>query len=140
MIRALLCLFFSANAFALTGSEISFRYQRLVEPWEEGSCEHAPAATFADWNVTCREGDRVLKYIVHLVLSFYPKTIHGVSAYELLYWVTDFTDPSSPKSTSTTLWIHNSETGNRLSVIEASQGVEGDLAALRLTLKPTPHS
>lgn len=112
--------------------ELQFTQQSLLEPFEAEACTYVKSAVGAhEFDVNCGEK----KYSVHLVLSHYPKTQHGTSAYELLYWVTDFTDPFKPVSDSTTLWIHNSLSENRMTVLEAAQGVQNDTAQLRMVLK-----
>lgn len=86
------------------------------------------------WDVYCKVGSQVHRYGVHLALSYYPRTIHGGSAYELLYWVTDWS-AAQPASSSTTMWFHQKEPDSKAVVIEAAQGIENDLSSLRLTIK-----
>jgi hypothetical protein len=119
----------------LLPEDIRFSYQQNVEPWDQYSCKHERANVGVhEWDVYCKVGNKVHRYGVHLVLSWYPRTIHGGSAYELLYWVTDWTG-SRPASDSTAIWFHQREEGAKAAVIEAAQGVENDLSSLRLTIK-----
>lgn len=115
--------------------QISFAYQSNVEPWERFDCKHEKASVgLHEWDVYCKVGTKVHRYGVHLVLSYYARTIYGGSAYELLYWVTDWT-AARPASDSTTIWFHQRELDSRAAVIEAAQGVENDLSSLRLVIK-----
>lgn len=124
----------SAGAFPKR-SEITFQYISLTED-KAITCTHEKADVgLHEWDVTCEVGSKVHKYFVHLVLHFYPKTVHGTNAYELLYWVTDMTDQNKPRHDSSTIWIHNSQEDNFMKVLEASQGIENDLAYLKLIVK-----
>ena len=121
-------------AKGLQQKDFSFIYQSNVEPWGSVACKHEKASVGEyEWDVYCLVGRRVHRYGVHLVLSFYPRTRYGGSAYELLYWVTDWTTPTAV-SDSTTVWFHQSLPETKTSVIEAAQGIENDLSSLRLTI------
>ncbi len=135
---ALLFFWFSQLAFAQTSlrdAEIRFQYQDLLDPYTTHACEWKKSTVgLYEYDVTC-EVDLVKRvFFVHLVLQWYPKTIHGVSAYELLYWVTDFTSMSKPKNYSMTVWSHNSVTENRLQFLDAALGIDSDLAYLKLQI------
>lgn len=119
----------------LDPQQILFAYQSNVEPWDRVDCKHERASVGVhEWDVYCKVGLKMHRYGVHLVLSYYPKTIHGGSSYEVLYWVTDWTGVQ-PVSDSTTIWIHQKDLDARAVVIEAAQGVENDLSSLSLTVK-----
>lgn len=139
-----LILFWSSNFFAapLRGTkgkpvrgDVLFTYQKLTDPFPETRCSTQALPNPYDRKVMCELDGIRHEFVVHLALGFYPKTIEGVSAYELLYWVTDFTDPKLPKNDSTTLWIHNSHEENRMKRIESSLGIENDEAYLRLKIR-----
>jgi hypothetical protein len=122
----------------LEPSQMTFRYQRLVGGFENFPCRHEKASVgLYEWDVFCDLNGETHKYFVHLVLQFYPQTSHGTNAYELLYWVTDVTDPMAARHDSSSLWFHNSSPDNFLKVLEASQGIEDDHAYLKLTLHLT---
>jgi hypothetical protein len=119
---------------ALELKDFNFTYQSNVEPWDSVTCKHEKATVgMFEWDVYCLVGRKVHRYSVHLVLSFYPLTRYGGSAYELLYWVTDWTTPR-PVSDSTTTWFHQKLPDSKAAVIEAAQGIENDLSSLRLTV------
>lgn len=118
-------------------SKIEFIYQQLGEPWDSVNCEQeAIESNPYDRNVFCSLNGIKHWFLVHLVLNYYPKTNEGLGAYEMLYWVTDFTDPKQPRSDSHTLWIHNSSAENRVKLFESSVGIENDNAYLRLKIRP----
>lgn len=115
--------------------QLGFVYQSNLEPWERFTCKHEKASVgLHEWDVYCKVGERVHRYGVHLVLSYYSRTVYGGSAYEMLYWVTDWTG-TRPASDSTTIWFHQKELDSRAVVIEAAQGIENDLSSLRLLIK-----
>ena len=123
------------KAFVVEPDQINFSYQSNVEPWELFSCKHEKSTVgLHEWDVYCKVEAKVHRYSVHLVLSYYTKTIYGGSAYELLYWVTDWSF-GRPASNSTTMWFHQKELDSKATVIEAAQGVENDLSSLRLVIK-----
>jgi hypothetical protein len=126
----------SPSVVAPSNLALTFTYQQNVEPWPSGACVHKPAADDPfGLDVLCEiDGQRRL-YAVHLALSFYPRTTHGGSGYELLYWVTDRSVPGSPRFTSVTQWTHLATPDDRAKVIEAFLGVEDDLASLRLEIR-----
>ena len=114
-------------------SHVSFEYLQLYEPWQTAPCLHSKSNPY-DWEVQCNDVIRTRKFSVHLALSFYPHSSSNNSSYELLYWVTDLTDPANPNHNSTTIWVHNDGTENKARLIEVSLGIENDLAALKLSL------
>src|SRR5207248_2055315 len=77
----------SLGAFAIDRDAIQFRYLE-IEGSQEADCKHG-SSNGIDWEVSCKVANKELKYLVHLVLSYYPMTNEGFAAYELLYWVTD---------------------------------------------------
>jgi hypothetical protein len=124
------------KAIELDPKSIEFTYQKNLEPFESGECEHqkSPVGLF-EWDIRCKIGGEIRKYAVHLVISHYQKTQHGLSAYEVLYWVTDWTSATTPVSDSSTIWFHNDHKENRATVVEVAQGIENDLASLRLLIR-----
>ena len=52
---------------------------------------------------------------------------------EVLYWVTDLTDPNNARGTSTTVWF-NVNDPTTLSSIDVTESVDDDLSGLDLTL------
>jgi hypothetical protein len=114
---------------------LQFVYQRLGEPFEKWNCSHQKEPNLPyDYTVDCHLKRRITKYRVHLAVSYYPKTSLGLSAYEILYWVTDISDPARPISDSSTTWIHQDSPNVRPTVFQLSQGVENDAAALQLVI------
>lgn len=130
----------AGEALALEAGQISFLHQENVEPWESAACQHklSPIGLF-EWDVVCVKNGRYLKYGVHLVLNRYPRTRPGGAGYELLYWVTDWTDPAHPKSTSTTLFMHLATEEDHALLMEGATGIDNDLASLRLTIDLRAH-
>ena len=126
----------SAQSLQLEPKSIEFTYQSNLEPFATGECQHqkSPVGLF-EWDVRCVIEGQVRKYAVHLAVSYYQKTQHGLSAYEVLYWVTDWTSATKPISDSSTIWFHNSHKENRATVVEVSQGIENDIASLRLLIR-----
>ena len=124
-------------ARAESPERLHFEYQSLLEPFSAHSCSHQQAsASVYDWDVRCVVDGKAKKFFAHVAVSFYPKTNFGVNAYEVLYWVTDTTNPSEFKHSSSTFWIHNSSPDNKMQVLEASQGIENDRAYLKLSYFP----
>jgi hypothetical protein len=114
---------------------MQFVYQSMSEPFEKGNCTHQKDASLPyDYTVSCPLRGRTTSYRVHLALSYYPKTNLGLSAYEILYWVTDITDPQHPKGDSSTFWIHQDTPNAKPTVFQLSQGIENDTAALQLVV------
>jgi hypothetical protein len=125
----------SQNSFRLDPEQLEFRYQELLEPFDQVECKHEKAAVgLFEWDVYCKLGEQIHVFAVHLVLSRYGRTRYGESAYELLYWVTDRSQSQVRVFDSSTLWIHLDQAQTRASVIETSVGIENDLAALRLAI------
>lgn len=137
---ALASFWSSAPARAQAAETMEFTYQDNLEPWPTYACRHEKASVGVyEWDVTCDVGGAKHTYSVHLALTFYPKTRFGGGAYELLYWVTDWTDKLNPKDTSVTTWTHLASTDARAAVMEASLGVENDRASLKLVLSAPPR-
>lgn len=124
-----------ALALELGSDQLTFRYQQINEPYGVIPCtqEKLPVGLF-EWKVTCQNEREKHEYFVHLVVQFYPQTIHGKNAYEVLYWVTDLTTMPT-KHDSSTIWIHNNESTSFIKVLELSQGIEDDNAYLRLAVR-----
>ncbi|MCB0405606.1 MAG: hypothetical protein KDD51_12550 [Bdellovibrionales bacterium] len=137
IVVSLLALWLSAPLWGagIAQPDIQFQYISLADARQFSCVHHKSEIGLYEWDVECGVDGKAHTYFVHLVLNFYPKTIHGENAYELLYWVTDMTDPHHPKNDSSTIWIHNGHEQNFMKVLEASQGIEDDLAYLKLTLK-----
>jgi hypothetical protein len=131
-------LLFASIAFADEPSQLHFEYKELLEPFDTYSCNHLKANVgIFDWDVSCAiRGGETRKFFAHVVVSQYPKTNFGVNSYEILYWVTDMSDPMKFHNSSSTFWIHNSSTENKMNVLEASQGIENDNAYLKLSYIP----
>ena len=89
-----------------------------------------------DFRVKCGEqnGKALREYTVHLWVSEYTKSISPRMSLEILYWVTDWRDFRSPVSHSSTFWLHFDDPTN-LQGMELSQGVDQDLASLRLKFR-----
>ena len=136
----------------LNASDLKFTYQTEDEtaPQAEVPCSHAILnADAQDWTVKCGEGNHQTSYTVHLWLTPYQHaTGPNKISYELLYWITDNTDPKLVHSSGTTIWFHLKELSS-LSSVQASESVEDDTARLaveiqvnapqRLTLMPSGH-
>jgi hypothetical protein len=124
-----------AEEIDLKPEQLSFTYRQLVAPYDEVECQHAKKDLgLYEWDVVCKRDGSKQSYTVHLAVTFYPKTSDGVGAYEVLYWVTDWMAPPMQSSHSTSLWIHNSREDNRVTRFDISQGVENDLAGLKMTI------
>ncbi len=114
---------------------MQFVFQSMGQPYQKWDCTYQKDANLPyDYTVACPVTRKTRNYRVHLAIAYYPKTRLGLSAYEILYWVTDFTDPSHPTSHSSTTWIHQDTQNVRPTVFQLSQGVDNDLAALQLTV------
>lgn len=133
LVLLLLCL--PALGGTVRSPEVTFLYQKLTEPFDSAPCqfEMSPTNPF-DRTVRCELNGVRHEFDVHLMLSFYPKSNEGGSAYELLYWVTDLSEPK-PKHDSHTLWFHNENSDDRARVIESSVGIEDDNAYLRMKIR-----
>lgn len=130
-------ILFGTQLYAESPEQLHFEYQELVEPYTKFECSHQKANVgIYDWDVLCEGKDFTRKYFAHVAVSFYPKTVFGVNSYEVLYWVTDATNAKKYLHSSSTIWMHNSSRENTLHVLEVSQGVENDLAALKLVYFP----
>lgn len=114
-------------------NEITFIHIQNESPWESAKCTHFSAEQSYDWNVTCDLNGTIKTYLVHLALDFYPFSQFVKSAYELLYWITDRSNPSSPKFSSTSMWIHSSLEDPRANLFEVGLGVDEDHATLKLS-------
>ena len=120
---------------ALEPGQITFLHQDNVEPWDASPCSHKLSTVgLFEWDVVCFKNGNWQKYAVHLVLSRYERTAFGGAGYELLYWITDWADPRSPRSTSTSMFIHLAKTEEKALVVDAVTGIENDMAGLRLSL------
>jgi hypothetical protein len=123
------------DALTLRPEQLAFHYQESVDPWRRFACKHEKADVGVyEWDAYCKIDGVVHRYGVHLVLSYYPRTVYGHGAYEILYWVTDRTVRDEWTGHSSTIWIHLDDEKSRARVIELAQGVENDLAALGLTI------
>ena len=126
---------FEKSALALQSTQISFIHQENVEPWDSSQCFHKLSVVgLFEWDVVCFKNGKYLKYSVHLVVNRYPKTRLGGAGYEILYWVTDWTDPSQPGSTSNSLFMHMATPDERALVVESATGIDNDMSSLRLTI------
>ena len=125
-----------AGNIDLGAKNLRFEYQEAEPVSGSGSypCTHAPGPTVRDWRVDCEAEGTVHRFLVHLLLNFYvhPKAVEGGSSYELLYWVGDATDPYKTEFGSTSMWIHNRSKAPEMTSFDISQGVERDLASLRM--------
>ncbi len=136
LLAVFVCLPTFSSAVELKPEQVRFQYLGLFEPYVTGTCTHMlndPDQNPFDWDVLCNVEGKVHRYTVHLAVDFYPKTAQGVSAYEILYWVSDSTLAKTNHSSSTT-WVHNTEANNRMAFLELSQGIEDDAAYLKLEL------
>lgn len=112
-----------------------FTYQSLQQPFPKWNCTYEKEAQLPyGYLVKCPLARRTTAYRVHLKVSYYPKTNLGLSAYEILYWVTDVTDPARPVSDSSTTWIHQDSPNAKPTVLQLSQGIENDAAYLQLVI------
>ena len=95
------------RAVAVDPDQLTFVYQELLEPFDRTDCKHEKSDVgLFEWDVYCKLGTRVHEFAVHLVLSRYGRTRYGLSAYEMLYWVTDRSQPRVREFDSTTVWFH----------------------------------
>jgi hypothetical protein len=124
----------SGTKYKFSHGQLKFNYQELNSPWASYSCKHEEDGP-VDWKVYCLiDQGKVVKFAVHLIVNFYQKSTYGNSAYEVLYWVTDRTEPNRRTYDSTTMWIHNTEAKNRATRFEIGQGVLNDMVSLRLEI------
>lgn len=125
---------------ALNDNDIHFSLQSNLEPFDKYNCIGKKSEIgIAEWDVECQMGRKIRQFAVHLVVNFYGKTGIGVSAYEFLYWVTDWSGLTGAKDTSTTMWLYNSAPEEMpIRIFDVSQGVANDTASLRIVLKVSP--
>lgn len=110
-------------------------------------CTHALAnRDNQDWEVKCpdpmQRADR--KYIVHLWITGYTHPVPQPKdpemgpelTYEILYWVTDWSDPAKPVNSGTTLWFHLKKFSEMMA-LQMNLSVEDDRARLRMELDPS---
>jgi hypothetical protein len=121
-------------AMNIEPAKMVFSIQENLEPFSRYSCNVDKSSVgLFEYDVRCPTENTVRKFAVHLVVQFHPKTQYGESAYEVMYWVTDWDRPQW-RNTSTTVWIHNDTTANRARVIEMFQGIENDMSSLQLRM------
>lgn len=124
------------HEFEITPEKLRFRY----EGFDSGlvmTCRHEiENAASQDWKVFCQDatGRHKREYGVHLWLSAYRHATPPELSYELLYWVTDRTQPRVRVYDSTTIWFHLDRI-SQVSRVQARVGVENDSAGLYLELK-----
>lgn len=100
-------------------------------------CSHQlKDADAQDWSVKCGNEKN---FIVHLWITAYPhdQAANSTSkmSYEILYWVTDFSQPGHPIGSSSTLWL-NLKQKSELDTMQFTQSVDQDAAGLRLSFTP----
>ncbi|HEY8278428.1 MAG TPA: hypothetical protein VIH99_02315 [Bdellovibrionota bacterium] len=134
MILILLSLF-AATPFshAKPVPEMHFRY----EPSEQEpatDCTHVQIRDLPDWDVTCETPFGRKTFTAHVIVREYPK--EDSTGLEILYWVREPGElPNSPgKYHSTTAFMHFTK-GSSLADFSLFQGVENDMASLRLRWK-----
>jgi hypothetical protein len=129
-----------ADALEIRPEMLHFTYQTF-NGGISLACKHVlVSAASQDWSVKCSDPAlKLLKsYQVHLWVTRYdhaqgPRRV----SFEVLYWVTDLSDPSAPKAGGDTIWFHLRNPAD-LDGIEVSQSLEGDTAGLYLELDPAP--
>ena len=136
----------------MNAGDLKFTYQTedQTSPQAEVPCTHAVLnADAQDWTVKCGDGANQRSYTVHLWLTPYQHaTGPNKISYELLYWITDNTDPRVAHSSGTTIWFHLRELSS-LASVQANESVEDDTARLaveiqlnarqKLNLMPSGH-
>jgi hypothetical protein len=125
----------SSGNLSITPEMLKFNYIRF----EGGAflrCAHRlEDAAAQDWRVSC-EGEGIRReYRVHLWVTHYTRNVEPRSSYEVLYWVTDLSEPGETHGVGTTIWFHLKDE-SALHSISVSQSVENDTAGLYLDLDP----
>ncbi|MCM2323120.1 MAG: hypothetical protein NDJ90_07635 [Oligoflexia bacterium] len=89
-----------------------------------------------DWKVVCGIGTPLRReFLVHLIVRSYHREARPSQALEILYWVVNRTGGDQNRYTSATTWMEFEEP-SALYRMHFSQGVENDVAQLRLFFKP----
>ena len=86
-----------------------------------------------DWRVVCSNSKSRREYTVHLWVSIYTHSAAPLLSYEILYWVTDLTDPAHSIQTGSTVWFHVNDPTS-LASLEISDTVDDGTAGLYLTV------
>jgi len=120
------------QSLSLESRGIAFEYTTMEGSTGLIPCKHSKTSSPYDLDVECMVGKEVHRYSVHLLLNFYTHQSEQKSSYELLYWVTDYTQ-SKPVYSSSSTWIHNKTLVPQLDKLEVSQGIEQDQAYLKFT-------
>ena len=121
----------------ITPAMLKFQYQDFDGIFSI-NCVHAvETAESQDWKVTCTNGPKTIskQFSVHLWVTQYPRPSDPRVSYEILYWVTDLSNPHKPTAASSTIWVHLKDP-SELSGLELAQGVDEDTAGLYLTINP----
>jgi len=116
--------------------DLSFSYQENENP-ETLVCKHRIENPLSqDWKVSCvdRTGQEKRKYGVHLWVTQYQNPA-GEAKIEVLYWVTDRSQPRVREYSGSTLWFYFKNQAD-LKGLSLSQSVENDQARLRVEIKP----
>jgi len=117
--------------YRITPEMIRFTYA----PWEGGQwlkCRHElddPAAQ--DWSVVCGDNEKI--YRVHLWLKLYTRPVRPQASYELLFWVTDRTQPRRIVNVGHTTWFHMKDPAS-LDRISTREAVDNDTGGLYLDM------
>ncbi len=109
-------------------------FNRQLDEGESFSCTHVVENEAAqDWRVVCG----AKRYTVHLWVTAYPHASGAAKvSYEVLYWLTDWTDTSHPIGNGTTFWFHLKEK-SALAGLDVRLSVDNDNAGLYLNLNPS---
>lgn len=125
--------FADARPMRLSTANLKFEYVPYAASGGSDCKQTLQDAAAQDWLVECtNEAGGVKKFVVHLWATIY--TPQDGPKLELLYWITDVTDPNKRVSHSQTTWLHFEKEVN-LKNVTLNEGVDNDSAYLRLTLK-----
>lgn len=98
-------------------------------------CEHRlESAESQDWIVECKRESLLKKrFRVHLWLTEYLRAEAPAFTLEILYWVSDLSEPTKTKDTGTTLLL-DFASHSRVHGVNIKQGVDNDTAGLYLKI------
>lgn len=122
---------FTTSVFAnLRDDQIRFKYASF-DGQIVHQCTHKKINEWYDWEVNC--ADKVFSAHISLKKHFYeiqPKTI-----YEIMFWITNKTNPTKLDGTGSTIWVELNKQSD-YSKITVSQSTEADTAGLFLYITP----
>lgn len=111
---------------------MSFRY--VPNEGKAFDCTHTRIRDLPDWTIDCGQGEKT--FTAHVIVRKYSREAMPQTGLEILYWVTEpgETPTSIRKYHSTTALLQLTDKTDVHSLI-LFQGVENDMASLRLSLK-----